>query len=100
MPMTIAELKNAQRVAGARYAAAVREWQEAYVELAALDRTLANSNVAGNVGEPVKTFHDFPTNLGSLAHPVFCTSAGSDNWNAEIQDLHERWVLEFHTKGL
>lgn len=83
----LSELTTARAAAGSRYSAAIIELEAALIDLAALDQTLQNRNVANNNsppppfnqpflgdmgGEPtVLTFRKLPESLAELEHPVY-----------------------------
>jgi len=58
---TLSDFLTDRTAAGARYAAAIAELRDAYVELAALDLVLMNKRVG--YPPPVRTFPGFPPAL-------------------------------------
>jgi hypothetical protein len=83
----VSDLKAAREGAGARFRAAAEELHWAFVNLAALDQTLANGNVAN---EELKTL-GHPPDLWSLAHPKYAPHKPA-NWNDEIQAMRDRYI--------
>ena len=70
MATNLSTLLAERDAAGARYAAAVAELRDAYVELASIDRVLLNRNVG--YAAQVRTFHGFPSTLEQpFSHPVY-----------------------------
>lgn len=61
----VAEIDNARSIAGPRYRRAVEELRSAYVELAAIDRTIAAAGIA------VPTFSGDSDPWHALGHPEF-----------------------------
>lgn len=70
---TLSGFLSARAAAGARYAAAITELQDAYVDLHATDKLLQNDRVRLPAMQlPVRTFHGFPQVLDqAFSHPVF-----------------------------
>jgi hypothetical protein len=83
----ISDLRATRDAAGARFAAAVDELHQAFVDLAALDRTLANGNVGA---EQLQTL-GHPPDLWSLAHPKYAPYQAA-NWNDEIAAKRDRYI--------
>jgi hypothetical protein len=78
---SISDLRASREAAGQRFAAAVEELHQAFVDLAALDQALANGHVAG---ETLQTLGE-PPDPWSLAHPRFAPHQPRWNWNTEVQ---------------
>jgi hypothetical protein len=89
----IPDLQAAREAAGARFRAAVDELHLAFVDLAALDQTLANGNVGA---EQLQTL-GHPPDLWSLAYPKFAPYQPA-NWHDEIFAIRDRY-LAAATKG-
>jgi hypothetical protein len=83
----ISDLRDSRDAAGARFKRAVDELHAAFVDLAALDQTLANGNVGA---EQLQTL-GHPPDLWSLAHPKFAPYKLA-NWNTEIEALRDRYL--------
>jgi hypothetical protein len=83
----IADLQAAREAAGARFKAAAEELHWAFIDLAALDRALANANVAN---EELQTL-GHPPDLWSLAHPKYAPYKPA-NWHDEIHAMRDRYV--------
>ena len=89
---TVEDLKAQRAAAGARYAAAVAELHDAFVDLAALDRALSNARA---LGEEQRTFFG---GLGAdfqsvLRHPVYAPVIGlGRNWNDAIREQTETYL--------
>jgi len=93
---TIAKVLSDRAKAGARYAAAVHELQEAYVALAATDAALSNANVPTPAEhKPVRQFAEHPNGPldalpAELTHPEFApfqTFAWRQTITAEAQRI-------------
>ncbi len=93
--MTLEEITAARATAGARYAAAVAELHASLVDLAALDRTLDNSNINPGGHRPIRTFGHLPKNLGGLEHQEFAPAPLGGNWHDEVRQAAESDVLRF-----
>ncbi len=93
-PTTLEELRTARAAAGADYAAAIAALQSSFVELAAYDRALQNSNVIGLGGHhPIgyPTFHDIADNVPqSLRHPEFGTY--EHDWRGQVLALSNQVI--------
>ncbi len=83
-------LQSKQTAAGDRYAKAVAELREAFIDLAAIDRAIGNRNVSDR---HVATFTDMPSVPCFLSHPVFAPLPPSElRWDHEIAAVHETYV--------
>ncbi|MGY8709533.1 hypothetical protein RAD16_27645 [Bradyrhizobium sp. 18BD] len=82
------QLEAEREAAGAAYVEAVAAFREAWARLAAIDRTLANSNVAGTESPP-RSFHFMRSNmeqaLRSFQHSEFVP-------RILVHDFHDRAV--------
>src|SRR6267142_2577333 len=83
----ISDLRASRDAAGARFRAAVEELHLAFIDVAALDQTLAN----GNIGAEQLQTVGHPPDLWSLAHPKFAPFKPA-NWNDEIQAMRDRYI--------
>jgi hypothetical protein len=77
--------------AGARYAAAVQELHDAYVDLAGLDIALANSSVGGGL------VHGFPPDSLAalpeiLRHQSYATGAALPDWRDTVRARGDQLV--------
>ncbi len=81
--MTFSELKSARASAGARYAVAVAELRDAYIELAALDFAWIAQN--GGRQDFAPTFFHLPQNAEHFAHPEFAPTDASKCWREEVK---------------
>jgi hypothetical protein len=89
------ELIATQAKAGKRYAAAVAELQEAFVDLAAIDGALANAN--SGWPHAVPTFGPvWPQNLGVFAHPIFAPIDPARCWTEEFKAARDALVNHFN----
>ncbi len=94
-PTTLEELRTARAAAGTAYAAAIAALQSSFIELAAYDRALQNSNVIiGMPGYPpigYPTFHDMADNVPQgLRHPEFGTYV--HDWRAQVKALSDQVI--------
>lgn len=93
---TLSQLITQRAAAGAAYASAVHALKTAYVNLAALDRTIENRNVGGPV--PVLTFLRDKSALDDLVrllqHAEFAPSLKQD-WPAQIITASNTQVASF-----
>jgi hypothetical protein len=92
--MTLNELLSARDAAGQRYAAAVGQLQAALIELGGIDAALAAGAGGFDGGPDVRSFHDLPQNLGTLAHPVFAPADLLTDWNDEIKARRDELIKE------
>jgi len=93
-PTTLEELRTARAAAGTAYAAAIAALQSSFIELAAYDRALQNSNVIGLGGHhPIgyPTFYDMADNVPQgLRHPEFGTYV--HDWRAQVKALSDQVI--------
>lgn len=81
--MNATQIREQHAAAGARYAAAVAEMKAAFIDLAATDQAIMNSNVFGT---DVPTFQG-SVDLDSLRHPVFApnvTNEPNRSWSPHV----------------
>ena len=82
----LSDLRATRDAAGARFKAAVEEFHQAFVDLSALDQTLAS----GVAGEQLQTLGP-PPDYWCLVHPKFAPFQGG-NWNDEIQTRRDAYI--------
>jgi hypothetical protein len=85
--ISLADLLAKREAAGARYAAAVAEFREALVDLAALDGALKGKTV-----DDIRSFGNFPDVL-SLRHPVYAADE-SGHLQSEATERRNRYLSE------
>jgi hypothetical protein len=83
----VSDLRLSRGAAGARFRAAAEELHLAFVDLAALDQTLANGNIGG---EQLQTL-GHPPDLWSLVHPKYAPYQAA-NWHDEIFAIRDRYL--------
>lgn len=92
------ELQAERDAAGAAYVEALATFREAWARLAAVDRTLTNSNVAANEAPP-RTFHFMRHNLEqalrSLQHFEFAPRIIVNDWHDRAVELSDKQIEEF-----
>jgi hypothetical protein len=89
--MTLDQLKAAQTAAGARYAAAVKEFHASFVDLAALDITLSNANIGAEGG--ARSFAAIPQRH-EHSHPIFAPH-DTVTIGDEINAARDAYISEF-----
>ena len=90
---TLSQLKTQRATAGANYAAAASAYVEAWIELAALDGTLSNSNIKGGHQ------HSFGPQPQIAVHGEFMLAPDAITSNSylgdHVRDRIEQLVKEF-----
>lgn len=89
---TLQELNAHHQTALADYATALNAFRDAYVNLAALERTLANNNVGGTRHS---TFGPRPDVI-SLRHPIAAPNT-ADDWPERITAATNARIAAFPT---
>lgn len=114
---TFSQLTTQRAAAGAAYASAVDALKTAYINLAALDRTLENRNVAAGypmTGDPPGYVAGFLPNPGApavlsflrdksalielvrlLQHAEFTPGLKQQNWQAQIETASNTQIASF-----
>lgn len=115
---TFSQLMTQRAMAGAAYASAVDALKTAYINLAALDRTMENRNVAAGYpmsGDPVGYVAGFLPNPGVpapvlsflrdksavvelvrlLLHTEFTPGLKHQNWHAQIETASNLQIASF-----
>ncbi|QOZ69191.1 hypothetical protein [Bradyrhizobium arachidis] len=92
------QLRAEREAAGAAYVEAVKAFREAWARLAAIDRTLANSNVAGN-DSPPRSFHFMRNNLEqalrSFQHSEFAPRILVNEWHDRAVQISDKQIEGF-----
>lgn len=96
---TTAEFKTKRDTAGARYATALAELKAAYIDLSALDRTLANRNVDPD-GDIFQSFYSGGVEQvrASLTHPTYAPAMSAEHWGREAEGQFQIYLAS-HTPG-
>lgn len=96
--MTRKQLQAERQAAGAAYVDALGAFREAWARLAAIDRTLANANVAGNEAPP-RTFHfmrlDMEQALRSFQHSEFAPRIIVNDWHDRTVQISDQQIEGF-----
>ncbi|MDB5617471.1 hypothetical protein [Tardiphaga sp.] len=85
--MSIRNLIDQRTAAGARYASAVAEFREAFLELAALDGALV-----GKTSEQVRSFGTYPDMI-ALRHPVYAPDL-EGHWPTEATERRNEFLAQ------
>lgn len=96
--MNTRQLRAEREAAGAAYVEALAVFREAWARLAAIDRTLANANVAQ--GEAIRSWHFASRNrledgLRALQHFEFAPRIIVNDWHDRAVALSDRQIEEF-----
>lgn len=96
--MNLQQLQAEREAAGAAYAKAVETFRNAWARLAAVDRTLANSNVAQ--GEAIRSWHFASRNgledgLRALQHLDFAPRILVNDWHDRAVELSDQQIEGF-----
>ena len=93
--MTLEQLNTERQAAGKAYADALARLQDAWVRLAAIDRTLRNGNV--NPHESIRSWHfrrlELADSVRALQHTEFCPRIDAREWNRAAEALSD---LQIH----
>jgi len=92
------ELQAEREAAGAAYVDALGAFREAWARLAAVDRTLANANIAGN-DSPPRTFHFMRLRLEdalrSFQHMEFAPRVIVNDWHDRAVKISDEQIEGF-----
>lgn len=96
--MNLQQLRAEREAAGAAYVDALATFRDAWARLAAIDRTLANSNVAGNEAPP-RSFHFMRNNLEqalrSFQHYEFAPRIIVNDWHDRAVAISDKQIEGF-----
>lgn len=92
------QLQAEREAAGAAYVEALGAFREAWARLAAVDRTLANANVAQ--GKAIRSWHFASRNrledgLRALQHSEFAPRIIVNDWHDRAVAISDRQIQEF-----
>ena len=92
----IEQLRAKRSKAGSAYAVALENLRNAYVKLAALDRTLANSHIAGETGIGFMSGRvSFVDGITVLRHTAYARSLVGQHWHDEAVRISDAQIEAF-----